>query len=218
MNWKSSVFSSGCLMHTPSLHSPQNYSTRGSSWVFPLNFNKSIFTNELTFKKKRFIYLLAVLGFPCCVGFSLIAANEGYSSLRCAGFSLQWLLLSRNTGSRCSGFSSCSLWAQELYCGLSSTGLVVWWTGLVVPRHMGSSRIRDQTRVPYIARWILNNWTTREAHELALLKEIFLIVNCITLIIIFPIACSCILIDIYLIIKLCPLLFFPWLHWDIIDI
>ena len=112
MNWKSSVFSSGYLMHTPSLHSPQNYSTRGSSWVFPLNFNKSIFTNELTFKKKRFIYLLAVLGFPCCVGFSLIAANEGYSSLRCAGFSLQWLLLSRNTGSRCSGFSSCSLWAQ----------------------------------------------------------------------------------------------------------
>ena len=40
-------------------------------------------------------------------GLSLVVASGGYSSLRCAGFSLQWLLLSRSTGSRCTGFSGC---------------------------------------------------------------------------------------------------------------
>ena len=46
-------------------------------------------------------------------GLSLVAASGGYSSLRCAGFSLQWLLLLRSTGSRCAGFSSCGSRALE---------------------------------------------------------------------------------------------------------
>ena len=41
----------------------------------------------------------------------VIAILIGYSSLRYAGFSLQWLLLLRNTGSRRAGFSSCGTWA-----------------------------------------------------------------------------------------------------------
>ena len=45
-------------------------------------------------------------------GLSPVVASGGYSSLQCAGFSLQWLLLLRSTGSRCVGFSSCSAWAQ----------------------------------------------------------------------------------------------------------
>ena len=40
-------------------------------------------------------------------GLSLVAASGGYSLLRCAGFSLRWLLLFRSTGTRCAGFSSC---------------------------------------------------------------------------------------------------------------
>ena len=44
-------------------------------------------------------------------GFSLVAASEGYSSLRCVGFSLRWLLLLRSTGPRHGGFSSCGSWA-----------------------------------------------------------------------------------------------------------
>ena len=44
---------------------------------------------------------------------SLVAASGGYSSLRCAGFSLQWLLLLWSTGSRRVGFSSCGSWALE---------------------------------------------------------------------------------------------------------
>ena len=45
-------------------------------------------------------------------GLSLVAANRGYSSSRCAGFSLQWLLLLHSTSSRHTGFSSCSTQAQ----------------------------------------------------------------------------------------------------------
>ena len=46
-------------------------------------------------------------------GFSLVAASGGSSSLRCAGFALQWLLLLQSTGSRRPGFRSCGSWALE---------------------------------------------------------------------------------------------------------
>ena len=39
----------------------------------------------------------------------------------------------------------------------------MWCTGLVAPRHVGSSRTRARTRVPCIGRWILNKYATREA-------------------------------------------------------
>ena len=48
-------------------------------------------------------------------GLSLVAASGGYSSMRCTGFSLRWLLLLRSTGSRHVGFSSCGSWAQSLW-------------------------------------------------------------------------------------------------------
>ena len=53
-------------------------------------------------------------------GLSLVAASGGYSSLRCAGFSLQWLLLLQSTGARCTGFSSCG--SRALERRLSSCG------------------------------------------------------------------------------------------------
>ena len=56
--------------------------------------------------------LLIVCMYLFRAGFSLVAASWGYSSLQCAGFSLWWLLLSRSTGSRHAGFSSCGTWAQ----------------------------------------------------------------------------------------------------------
>ena len=56
---------------------------------------------------------MAVLGLRYCVrGLSLVAASGGYASLRCAGFSLWWLLLLRSMGSRRVGFSSCGTWAS----------------------------------------------------------------------------------------------------------
>ena len=82
---------------------------------------------------------------------SLVAASGGYSSLRCAGLSLWWLLLWWSTGYRHVGFSSCSMWAQQL-----------WHKGLVTPQHVGSSQTRDRTCVPCIGRQILNHHATRE--------------------------------------------------------
>ena len=59
---------------------------------------------------------------------SPVAARGGYSSLQRMGFSLRWLFLLRNAGSRRAGFSSCGTWAQEL-----------WHVGSVVVAHGFSS-------------------------------------------------------------------------------
>ena len=48
-------------------------------------------------------------------GLSLVAESGGYSSLRCAGFSLWWFLLLRSVGSKCTG-------SVVVACGLSSCG------------------------------------------------------------------------------------------------
>ena len=75
-------------------------------------------------------------------------------------------------------FSSCGKWATlhrsaraSHYRGLSCCGAQapdaqaqqLWLTGLVAPRHVGSSQTRARTRVPCIDRQILNHCTTREA-------------------------------------------------------
>ena len=41
--------------------------------------------------------------FVAARGLSLVVASGGYSLLRCAGFSLRWLLLLQSTGSRHTG-------------------------------------------------------------------------------------------------------------------
>ena len=73
----------------------------------------------------KFIYLFIFYFWLCWVfvaarGLSLVAASGGHSSLRCAGFSLQWLLLLWSTGSRCTGFSSYD--SRALERRLSSCG------------------------------------------------------------------------------------------------
>ena len=59
-----------------------------------------------------FIYFWLHWVFIAVHGLSLVVASGGYSWLRCAGFSLQWLLLLWSIGSRHAGFSSCGMWAQ----------------------------------------------------------------------------------------------------------
>ena len=56
----------------------------------------------------NFIYLFIYYLWLCWVfvaarGLSLVVASGGYCSLQCAGFSLQWPLLLRSTGSRHAG-------------------------------------------------------------------------------------------------------------------
>ena len=48
----------------------------------------------------------------------------------------------------------------------------LWRTGLVAPRHVGSSQIRDQTRVPCTGRRILNHCATREVPAVACLCSV----------------------------------------------
>ena len=67
-----------------------------------------------TFFFFNYLLILAALVFVAVCRLSLVAASGGYSSLRCTGFSLLWLLLLQSTGSRRAGFSSCSTWAQQL--------------------------------------------------------------------------------------------------------
>ena len=71
-----------------------------------------------------FIYFWLHWVFVAVRRLSLVVASGGYSSLPCAGFSLQWLRLLRSTGSRCAGFSSCG--SRALECRLSSCGPRAW--------------------------------------------------------------------------------------------
>ena len=59
-----------------------------------------------------FVYFWLHWVFIAVHGLSLVVASGGYSLLRCAGFSLWWLLLLKSTGSRRVGFSSCGSRAQ----------------------------------------------------------------------------------------------------------
>ena len=52
----------------------------------------------------------------------------------------------------------------------------MWLTGLVAPRHVGSSQTRARTRVPCIGRQILNHCATREALSWILINRTLLIV------------------------------------------
>ena len=77
----------------------------------------------LFLKKKLFIYLFIFWlhwVFVAVHGLSLVAVIRGYSSMRCVGFSLWWLLLLWSMGSRHVGFSSCG--SRALEHRLSSCG------------------------------------------------------------------------------------------------
>ena len=112
-----------------------------------------------------FIYLfLAALDLCCFLHrLSLVEVSWVCSSLWCLGFSLQWLLLFwrthfRTAGSRYMGLSSCSTWSQQLQLsGSRAWAQQLWHSGLVTPRHVGSSQTKDQTRVPCIGSQIPNH-------------------------------------------------------------
>ena len=89
LSWRRSV--RGPLLNPHWLHPPQRRE------MICLSFKDKMVSLPV------FLYIhlfLAVLGLHCCTGFSLVAASGGYSSWRCVGFSLWWLLLLQTTGSR----------------------------------------------------------------------------------------------------------------------
>ena len=86
-----------------------------------------------------------------CVGSSFLC--EGFLQLRQAGATLhRGAQASRYRGLSCCGAHAPGAQAQWL-----------WLTGLVAPRHVGSSQTRARTCVPCIGRQILNHSATREA-------------------------------------------------------
>ena len=67
----------------------------------------------ITLHLKKNYFIFGCVGvFVAARRLSLVVENGGYSSLRCTGFSLRWLLLLRSMGSRHTGFSSCGTRAQ----------------------------------------------------------------------------------------------------------
>ena len=91
-----------------------------------------------------FIYLWLRWVFVAARGLSLVAESGGYSSLQCAGFSLQWLLLLRSTGSRHVG-------SVVVACGLQSAGSVVVAHGLSCSAACGI--LPDQGSNPCPLNW-----------------------------------------------------------------
>ena len=79
----------------------------GNLYIF---FEKCLSISFAQLKKKICLFLLWWVFIALC-GLSLVAVNGGYSLLWCVDFSF-WYFLLQSTGSRHTGFSSCSTWAQ----------------------------------------------------------------------------------------------------------
>ena len=87
----------------------------------------------------------------CCVGSSLLC--EGLLQLWQAGATLhRGARASHRHGPSCCGAQAPDAQAQQS-----------WLTGVVAPRHVGSSQTRARTHVPCIGRQTLNHCATREA-------------------------------------------------------
>ena len=105
------------------------------------------FFNKLPVIFKKIINLF-IYG---CVGSSFLC--KGFLQLRQVGATPHHgVQASHYRGLSCCGAQAPDAQAQPL-----------WLTGLVAPRHVGSSQTRARTRVPCISRQILNHCATREA-------------------------------------------------------
>ena len=121
------------------------------------NFISYIFLN-------LFILFVAALGLHCCVWVFSSCRGRGLLFVAVHRLLIAVASLVAEHGLQCVGFSSCAMWAQQLWLmGSRAQAQQLWHTGLVVPRHVGSSRTRARTRVPCIGRQILNHCATRGA-------------------------------------------------------
>ena len=96
------------------------------TWVFLFMSDVVLLLIKKKFFWNNFIYLyLAVLGLPCCLGFSLIAMSRGYSSCSMRA-------------SYCRGFSYCRAWSlgcsHGSWAGSRAQDQNLWCRGLVLPR------------------------------------------------------------------------------------
>ena len=98
-----------------------------------------------------FLILFIYLFIHGCSG--SLFPREGFLQLRQVGATLH----RGARASHCRGLSCCGAQAPD------AQAQQLWLTGLVAPRHVGSSQTRARTRVPCVGRQILNHCATREA-------------------------------------------------------
>ena len=113
-----------------------------------------------------FFFFLFIYPFTYdCAGSS--SPCEGFLQLRQAG-------ATPHRGARASHHRRLSRWGAQ---APDAQAQQLWLTGLVAPRHVGSSQTRARTRVSCIGRQTPNHCATREA-----LNSTFLKINLITLV------------------------------------
>ena len=107
-----------------------------------------------------FIYLfLAAKGLCCCAQASSSCGERGLLFVAVHGLLIVVASLVAQHGLQEHGFQQ--LWLA----GSRPQSRQLWCTGLVAPRHVGSSRTRARTPVPCIGSQILNHCATREAPD-----------------------------------------------------
>ena len=106
---------------------------------------------------KIYLFLfMAVLGLHCCASTFSSCSEQGLlSSCREMSF-------------HCSDFSCFRTWALGVWASVTAVHAfsMLWYTGLVALWHVGLSLTRDWTHVPWIDRWKIYHWNTREAPKL----------------------------------------------------
>ena len=115
---------------------------------------RSLYFTVFFFFFNLFFYLfLAVLGLRFCA--------RAFSSCDKRGPLFIAVRRPLTIAASCCGAQAPDAQAQQL-----------WLTGLVAPRHVGSSQTRARTRVPCIGRQTLNLCATREAREVCILATL----------------------------------------------
>ena len=120
----------------------------------------------------KIIYLLIIYFWLCWV----FVDEQAFLQLGQPGATLQlwwpdlwqWLLLLQSTGSRARGLSSCDFPVSR------AQPQQLWYMGLVVLRHVGSSQTRDQTHISSIGSHILYLQATREVPSYNFSKQCFI--------------------------------------------
>ena len=113
--------------------------------AFPLVFFKLV--DLLSFSS--FHLFLAVLDLHCCMGFSLVMVNGGYSLAVVNEVLIVVASLVMEPWLQVGGLP------QLPILGSRAQAQQLWHMGLVAPWHVGSSHIRDRTHVSCIGRKIL---------------------------------------------------------------
>ena len=107
-----------------------------------------------------FIYLfLAKLGLHCCARAFSSCGERGLLFVVVHGLLIAVASLVAEHGLQAHRLQQLRL------TGSRAQAQQLWLTGLVAPRHVGSSQTRARTCVPCIGRQILNRCATREARE-----------------------------------------------------